>query len=185
MGMRSVVFVVLLVVTTGEELFEAVRADDVDRIKAALKAGAEIDAKSPKFGDQTPLMHATLQGKVNAAKFLLDRGADVTIGEKDGYTPMHGAGYQGRAPLVKLLASKGVPVDEAHADGYTPIQRACWGREKRHSKAVSAFLDAGAKLDNAASCRTTNKHTKRLLYAAGIPGATPPSEEAKAERASL
>ena len=37
-------------------------------------------------GGQTPLMHAVLSGKIQAVKYLLKQGADVTIGEKDGYT---------------------------------------------------------------------------------------------------
>jgi hypothetical protein len=41
---------------------------------------------------QTPLMNAVLSGKGSAVKYLLKKGADVTIAEKDGYTPMHGAG---------------------------------------------------------------------------------------------
>jgi ankyrin repeat protein len=33
---------------------------------------------------------AVLSGKLNAVRLLLDAGADVTIGEENGYTPMHG-----------------------------------------------------------------------------------------------
>ena len=32
--------------------------------------------------------------QVHAVEALLAAGADVSIGEKDGYTPMHGAGFQ-------------------------------------------------------------------------------------------
>ena len=39
-------------------------------------------------------MHAVLSGKLAAVKVLLSKGADTSIGEKDGYTPMHGAGFQ-------------------------------------------------------------------------------------------
>ena len=40
-------------------------------------------------------MFASLLGSFKTAKLLLERGADTTISEKDGYTPIHGAGYQG------------------------------------------------------------------------------------------
>ena len=43
-------------------------------------------------GGQTPLMHGVLQGMTQSVKYLLKRGADTSIPEKDGYTPMHGAG---------------------------------------------------------------------------------------------
>jgi len=39
-------------------------------------------------------MNAVLSGKLQAVKVLLSKGADTSIGEKDGYTPMHGAGFQ-------------------------------------------------------------------------------------------
>ena len=39
-------------------------------------------------------MNAVLSGKLRAVKVLLSKGADTSIGEKDGYTPMHGAGFQ-------------------------------------------------------------------------------------------
>ena len=44
-------------------------------------------------------MASCLGGHLDAAKALLELGADVTVPEKDGYTPMHGAGFQGRAEI--------------------------------------------------------------------------------------
>lgn len=35
-------------------------------------------------------------GQANAVKYLLSKGADWRVGEKDGYTPMHGAAFQAR-----------------------------------------------------------------------------------------
>ena len=78
-------------------------------------------------------------------RYLLKRGADVMIAEKDGYTPPHGVGFQGRSKIVAMLAQFGVPLDEPHSDGNRPIQRACWGREKRHAKTVEQFLHVFAE----------------------------------------
>ena len=165
----SMVIALAATASVEEAMFEGVRADDVEAIRAAIEAGADMNARG--VGGQTPLMHGALQGKIQAVSFLLDRGADPTIPEKDGYTLAHGAGFQGRAAMVQLLVSRGLPIDEPHADGYTPVQRACWGREKRHAKTVEAFLHAGAVLESAASCRTTNAHTKRVLATFGVAGA--------------
>ena len=44
----------------------------------------------------TPV-HAVLLGKKAAVKYLLQKGANVNIPEKDGYSPMHGAGFQGES----------------------------------------------------------------------------------------
>merc|ERR1712060_163727 len=93
-----------------------------------------------------------LQGMKTSVKFLLKKGADTSIGEKDGYTPMHGAGFQGRDKIAKLLIKHGLDPSDRHKDGFTPIHRACWGAERRHMKTVKALLEANVspeeKADN-------------------------------------
>ena len=75
----------MLEYTLSIDIFEQVQKDSMAGIKQALKENPKIiNSRGP--GEQTPLMHAVLQGKVKAVKYLLKKGADVTIGEKDGYT---------------------------------------------------------------------------------------------------
>eukprot|EP01051_Picozoa_sp_SAG22_P011958 SAG22_NODE_1199_length_5185_cov_5.251278_4_plen_183_part_00 len=152
----------LLNVAAGLDIFAAVRMDDQGEIKKALAAGADINEKQPGSG-QTPLMNAVLSGKTAAVKFLLKKGADVTIPEKDGYTPMHGAGFQGRADIAQLLIDAGVPVDDEHSDGHHPVVRACWGREQRHTDTVKVMLEAGATLKGNEQDLTSNPGTKAVL----------------------
>ena len=135
-----------------------------------LKAAPIEDINAIGPGGQTPLMMAVLSGKDEAVRILLSRGADVTIGEKDGYTPCHGAGFQGRADIMKMLIQHGLPcTTDRHSDGYTPLHRACWGNEPRHTETVRALLKAGAPPDQTSSDGKTpiqltgNQGTKRLL----------------------
>ena len=86
-----------------------------------------------------------LSGKTGAVKFLLKRGADTAVAEKDGYTPMHGAGFQGRADIAEALIAHGLNPSDRHSDGFTPIHRACWGSEQRHTDTVRVLLEAGVK----------------------------------------
>mmetsp|Transcript_78580 Transcript_78580/g.163275 ORF Transcript_78580/g.163275 Transcript_78580/m.163275 type:complete len:220 (-) Transcript_78580:76-735(-) len=150
-----------------DDIHTAVRYDLPEAIEAHLK---DINKIGP--GGQTPLMHAVLQGKFKAAEYLLQKGADVNIGEKDGYTPMHGAGFQGRAEIATLLAKHGLDPSDRHSDGYTPIHRACWGREDRHSETVQALLDAGVSPNEPTKDGRTplqltkNSKTKSILEAA-------------------
>jgi len=122
-----------------------VHRDDAMAIDAAIAAGADMNARGS--GGQTPLMMASLQGKVKALKALLNQGADANIGEADGYTPMHGAAFQGRAEAAQVLIAHGINARDMHEDGFEPIQRACWGTEKRHTDTVSSFLRHGVPLD--------------------------------------
>lgn len=91
-------------------------------------------------------MASVLAGATDAVAFLLESGADVTIGEQDGYTPMHGAGFQGRADVAKLLIDHGIDPSNMHKDGFTPIHRAGWGKEDRHTDTVRIFLEAGVSV---------------------------------------
>ena len=128
--------------TVVADIWSAIKADSPTLIEKELAQNPQLlNTRGP--GGQTPLMHYVLSGKIEALKLFISKGADATIGEKDGYTPMHGAGFQGRAEMVPLLAEYGLDPNEMHSDGYTPIHRACWGREQRHANTVKAFIEAG------------------------------------------
>jgi ankyrin repeat protein len=140
-------------------LFYAVDADDADGVRAAVEGGARINERGDGFsqGGQTALMFASLTGKTNAIRALLDLKADATLGEKDGYTPLHGAAFQGRAEAAAiLLADPSVP-NTFHDDGFAPIHRACWGASSGHTDTVKHFLKAGVPHD----LRTKTKVAKR------------------------
>ena len=91
-------------------------------------------------------MMACLMGKATAVDTLLELGADPHVGENDGYTCLHGIGFQGRAEVATrvLTKYKDVLPNTMHADGFFPIHRAAWGKERRHTDTVAAFLAAGA-----------------------------------------
>ena len=120
-------------------------------------------------GKQTPIMAATLSGSYDVVQYLLSKGANVKIGEKDGYTPMHGAAFQGRANIAKLLLDHGLDPTARHRDGYSPFHRAAWGTEQRHTDTVRVFLEHGVSVDIVASDGSTayqfsrNPATKVLL----------------------
>ena len=81
-----------------ESLWEASRAGDTTRITAALAQGADVNAKSRY--DVTPLIFAAGNGRLDAVKLLLSRGADVNA--QDTF-------YRARA------------ADMAMANGYTEV----------------------------------------------------------------
>merc|ERR1711879_1116269 len=101
-----------------------------------------LDEKEEGSG-QTPLMAATLAGMDKSVDYLLKKGADATIGEKDGYTPFHGAGFQGRADVARVLLQYRLDPSDRHKDGFTPLHRACWGNDLRHAEMVRVLLKNG------------------------------------------
>lgn len=138
--------------TPEQQLRLAMEADDVVGMQAALDRGADIDHhEEGNNGGQTTLMQAVLGIKNLSVQFLIDQGADCTIGEASGYTPMHGAGFKGNAEAVHILFEAGCDPSEMGADGFTPIHRACWGGEKEHTATVKAYLEVGVPVDEQAT----------------------------------
>src|SRR5206468_4610306 len=79
-------------------------------IDALLKAGADPKTKNPD--GETPLMEAARAGKIDAAKRLLEAGADVNAKESwGGQSAVMWAAAQGQAEMIKLLASRGADVN--------------------------------------------------------------------------
>ena len=113
-------------------------------------------------------MAGVLQGKYESVKKLLEMGADVTIGEKDGYTPMHGAAFQGRDKIAQLLIDHGIDPNSVHTDGFAPIHRACWGSKMSHTETVRVFLQAGVPLDFKSRDGKTPKELTRSVLTMNV-----------------
>mmetsp|Transcript_779 Transcript_779/g.1681 ORF Transcript_779/g.1681 Transcript_779/m.1681 type:complete len:197 (-) Transcript_779:110-700(-) len=151
-------------------IHQAARSNDVSQLLQLGDNALAVGLNQQEAGSgQTPLMAATLAGAEKSVEFLLQRGADASVPEKDGYTPFHGAGFQGRAAVARVLLAFGLDPSDRHKDGYTPLHRACWGREKRHTEMVRFLLDNGVSAQEAATsgktCRdmTNYKPTKELI----------------------
>ena len=138
--------------TPEQQMRAAMEADDAKGIQVALDRGADINHHDDGVnGGQTTLMTAVLGRKNLAIQYLVDQGADCTIGESSGYTPMHGAGFKGNPEAVHILFEAGCDPSEMGTDGFTPIHRACWGGEQEHTATVKAFLEVGVPHDELAT----------------------------------
>jgi ankyrin repeat protein len=66
------------------------------------------DSQDGKDG-KTPLHRAITKGQTEAAKLLIESGADGNIGrKKDGQTPLAMAEGRGRDEIAQLVMAKGV-----------------------------------------------------------------------------
>tara|TARA_B100001173_G_C15996017_1_gene551123 strand:- start:115 stop:984 length:870 start_codon:yes stop_codon:yes gene_type:complete len=93
-------------------LHAAARTGDVDAMTQLLEGEAVVDAK--KDG-ATPLFVACEKGHVNAAKLLLDKGAEIGAeidrAKEDGTTTLWIACFEGRVDAARLLLDNGAEVD--------------------------------------------------------------------------
>lgn len=116
--------VVDAVIEAGAEIdvFAAAATGRVDDLRRALKDDGAVEAYA--YDGWTPLHLAAFFGHLDAARLLLDAGADVNVVSRNSLmnTPLHAA-TAGKHPLVALLLiERGAGAHAADSGGYTPLQ---------------------------------------------------------------
>ncbi|RDW57857.1 uncharacterized protein DSM5745_11375 [Aspergillus mulundensis] len=103
-------------------LTEAATDGDEDVIEMLLNAGANINGTDT----ENPLMNTVIYENVNAAAYLLQRGADPnwvgTYGVGVGHTPLHRAASEGDDRLLGLLVAHGADVHLKDSRGRKAIE---------------------------------------------------------------
>ena len=109
----------------------------------------------PRWRRPTSTLYlACEKGHFDAARLLLDTGADVNRADKYGMTPLYIACAKGHVNVARLLLDNGAAVDWAMEDGATPLYVAC---EKGHVNAARLLLDNGAEVDRAMETRWSTR----------------------------
>jgi uncharacterized protein len=124
-----------------EELFNAVKHNDIQSVQSLLKSGVEVNVLDE--AGQTPLMWATERKNIGMAKLLIDKGANVNaVGLRvaSGATALSLAAINGTAPLVRFLIERGADI-KAQPGDKTLLS---WAAGFGHEDVVSVLLDAGA-----------------------------------------
>ncbi|WP_337173297.1 ankyrin repeat domain-containing protein [Paludisphaera sp.] len=124
---------------------EAVILGDVELARSILDADPTIDvsANSGLSYSYPFLMVATFFGRLEMARFLIDRGADVHATDDDvRYTALGVAALDGRADIAALLLDHGA--DPSHVDwtDFTPLARASEGG---HADVVRLLVERGPR----------------------------------------
>lgn len=92
----------------------------------------------------TAVHYAAYFGQEDAARILLERGADATLVARNPtlrVTPLHSAASAGHPAIVKLLLEHGADPDAAQDRGFTPLHSAALNDDR---DTVEALLEAGA-----------------------------------------
>merc|ERR1711871_1004842 len=126
-------------------IFEAIIRQNLEQVNFFLnKDGFNVNKAADAGHKGTPLFGAAFQGSLEIVNALLDKGANVDIADKYGYTPLYIASSRGHLKVVNALLDKGADITKEDNWGYTPLDAAC---HSGHLEVVSALLDKGADVN--------------------------------------
>jgi hypothetical protein len=103
------------------DIHTAVVTDNLDALKQHIAAGSNINEKDP-FGGSSPLISAAVFGKPEAAKILIDAGADVNFQNNDGSTALHTSAFFCNKEIVSMLLEKGADKTIKNSFGATAYE---------------------------------------------------------------
>lgn len=90
-------------------LQKAVHKGDIKKVQELLDKGADIN----EWNYGTALVFAASENKLDIAKLLIARGADLNALGKNGWTALGCAAQEGYGDMVDLLIAKGADIDRA------------------------------------------------------------------------
>ncbi len=129
------------------EIHDAVNNNDIERIKVLLDADPQLLNLRNEDG-MTPLNLAAINGSLEAVTLLLQKGADITIGDMDNSQPIHCAAVSGNIQIAELLLAKGATVNDQDENGATPL---VFAAGRRHLDMVRYLIEMGADVNHQTS----------------------------------
>ncbi len=130
--------------SVNNDLWEAAKDGNVEKIRDALDNGADINCKLEKENTfrSTPLIVASSHGHVFAAEYLILRGSDTKMTNDNGGGPIHMASANDRVNVMSLLLEYGVDINQANMEnGGTPLH---YASAHGHPASVRFLMENGA-----------------------------------------
>jgi ankyrin repeat protein len=122
-------------------LFDAISREDAPALRAALGAGASLNAVGPL--GHFPLIAAASQGDDDLVKILLDAGADVNAQDRNKHSALTQAAFDNQADVVRVLLTRKLNLDLQDAIGKTAI---FYAANRTNLEILDLLLNAGASL---------------------------------------
>ena len=102
-------------------LHQAVIMNNLDVIKKHILAGSDLNVIEQQ-GGSTALITAAAFGNYDAAKLLIDAGADLNLKNNDGSTALHTSAFFCREEIVQLLLDNGADLSLKNNYGNTALE---------------------------------------------------------------
>ncbi len=87
------------------DLHTAVLKNDIETVKEHIATKSDLNIKE-SFGGSTPLISASLFGRTEIAKLLINAGANLDIQNNDGSTALITSAFFCQPEIVKMLLAK-------------------------------------------------------------------------------
>jgi ankyrin repeat protein len=125
-----------------KSLIESVFRNDLAELQSTLAQNVIVDERDNDA--RTPLIHAGIDNKLDAAKLLLASGASVDAQDKLGNSALHYAAQNYHLEMASLLIANHATVDIQDIHGNTPLWRAVFNSRGR-GDLIAILLNAGAE----------------------------------------
>ena len=103
------------------DIHTAALLGDLKAIQQHIRAGSDLNAIEPS-GGSSPLITATVFGKTDVARALIDAGADLDVTNNDGSTSLYCAAFFCRTEIVEALLEKGADKGISNNYGLTALE---------------------------------------------------------------
>ena len=126
--------------------WDAAKTGDIGALEQHLANGLKVNDKDEGGGSAIGL--AALAGQNAMVKFLIAKGADVSLAGGDNNTPLHGAAFLGHVDAAGLLVEAGAKVNAQNVRGETPLD-SCAAEWNDEIKGFAEFISVivGIKTD--------------------------------------
>ena len=125
---------------TFDRLITQVEVCHAGNWKAMVDEAPHVNVVDPAYG-RTMLVWAVIRGNHDAARYLLDKGADVDGADDSGNTPLIFAAMDGKEMLARLFLEAGADPDAAGTYGKTALMFAA---ARGYKRLAEMLLAAGA-----------------------------------------
>lgn len=122
-------------------LMEAIEYQSLPAVQTAIKAGADVNFKHPKFPNNTPLAEAVAAESDAIVSWLLSNTKiDIEAEVQNQYRPLHIAVMNRRIDNVRLLLLHGARLDGQNDVGNTPLHIPFWTKMEHMNLKVARCL---------------------------------------------
>ncbi|MFP3023396.1 MAG: ankyrin repeat domain-containing protein, partial [Wolbachia sp.] len=138
-----------------QQLFDAVKQNNLGKVKELIDQGASINAADTSIYGKKPIHIAAENNNKNIIEFLLNRGVSVDDTERVGNTPLHYTAWRGRLEAAEFLVNRRANINAADNSGKKPVHVAV---ENNNKNIIEFLLSKGVSVNEADKNGSTPLH---------------------------